>query len=217
MLAENLKNPVPGPRGFSRAFANPESDYPAMSKIDRVEVHEFAFELPDLGWDGSGFNIVYQPGNRLALSKYALVIRTADGGKGEYVALWGGTPMALGQTLALAPHLIGRDAHQRERIYDDFKRALRQYDHMGFGCIDIALWDWAGKQFGAPVARLLGDFRERLPAYTGACPARATMWRLPSSATASATGRSRCMAGVTAMSLRSARQCSRSARRFAGE
>ena len=136
-----------------------------MSTIDRVEVHEFAFELDDLGWDAGGFNIVYQPGNQLSLSKYAIVICTADGGRGEYVALWGGTPMALGQTLSLAPQLLGRDAHQREKIYDDFKRAHRQYDHMGFGCIDIALWDWAGKHFNAPVARLLGGFRKRLPAY----------------------------------------------------
>jgi L-alanine-DL-glutamate epimerase-like enolase superfamily enzyme len=136
-----------------------------MSKIDRVEVHEFAFELADAGWDAGGFNIVFDPGNTLSLSKYALVIRTADGGQGEYVALWGGTPMALAQTLALAPHLLGRNAHGREKIYDDFKRAHRQFDHMGFGCIDIALWDWAGKQYGAPVSQLLGGFRERLPAY----------------------------------------------------
>ena len=122
-----------------------------MSIIDRVEIHEFSFPLADLGWDAGGFNIVYQPGNSLSLSKYAVVIRTGDGGRGEYVTLWGGTPMALGQTLALAPQLLGRDAHQREKIYDDFKRAHRQYDHMGFGCIDIALWDWAGKHFGAQV------------------------------------------------------------------
>ena len=136
-----------------------------MSKIDRVEVHEFSFDVADTGWDSGGFNIVYQPRNTLSLSKYAISIHTDDGGRGEYVALWGGTPMALGQTLALAPHLIGRDAHQREQIYDDFKRAHRQYDHMGFGCIDIALWDWAGKHYGAPVSRLLGGFRKRLPAY----------------------------------------------------
>jgi L-alanine-DL-glutamate epimerase-like enolase superfamily enzyme len=136
-----------------------------MSTIDRVEIHEFAFELADVGWDAGGFNIVYQPNNTLSLSKYAVVIRTADGGRGEYVTLWGGTPMALGQTLALAPQLLGRDAHQREKIYDDFKRAHRQYDHMGFGCIDIALWDWAGKHFNAPVSQLLGGFRTRLPAY----------------------------------------------------
>lgn len=136
-----------------------------MSTIDRVEVHEFTFDLADVGWDAGGFNIVYQPGNTLALSKYAVVIRTADGGRGEYVALWGGTPMALAQTLALAPHLLGRAAHQREKIYDDFKRAHRQYDHMGFGCIDIALWDLAGKQFNVPISKLLGGFRTSLPAY----------------------------------------------------
>ncbi len=136
-----------------------------MSTIDRVEVHEFTFDLADVGWDAGGFNIVYQPGNTLTLSKYAVVIRTADGGHGEYVALWGGTPMALAQTLALAPHLLGRDAHQREKIYDDFKRAHRQYDHMGFGCIDIALWDLAGKQFNVPISKLLGGFRTSLPAY----------------------------------------------------
>jgi L-alanine-DL-glutamate epimerase-like enolase superfamily enzyme len=136
-----------------------------MSTIDRVEVHEFTFDLADVGWDAGGFNIVYQPGNALTLSKYAVVIRTADGGRGEYVALWGGTPMALAQTLALVPHLLGRDAHQREKIYDDFKRAHRQYDHMGFGCIDIALWDLAGKQFNAPISKLLGGFRTSLPAY----------------------------------------------------
>jgi L-alanine-DL-glutamate epimerase-like enolase superfamily enzyme len=134
-----------------------------MSKIDRVEIHEFSFDVPDLAMDG--FNIVYDPGKKLTLSKYAVVVRTADGGRGEYVALWGGTQMALGQTLMLAPHLLGRGAHQREKIYDDFKRALRQYDHMGFGCIDIALWDWAGKQLNASVASLLGGWRERLPAY----------------------------------------------------
>jgi len=36
-----------------------------MSRINRVEVQEFAFELPDLGFDAGGFNIVYQPKNRL--------------------------------------------------------------------------------------------------------------------------------------------------------
>ncbi len=136
-----------------------------MSKIDRVEIHEFEFECSNLGWDGGGFNLVYQPGNKVKLSKYALVVRTVDGARGEYVALWGGTRMALGQTLALAPHLVGRNAHEREKIYDDFKRAHRQYDHMGFGCIDISLWDWAGKQYCAPVSRILGGFRKRLPAY----------------------------------------------------
>jgi len=136
-----------------------------MPKITRVELHAFSFDAEDLAPDGSGFNLVYSPGARTPLSKYALVIETAGGARGEYVALWGGTPMAFAQTLALAPHLVGRDAFAREQIFDDFKRAHRQYDHMGFGAIDICLWDLAGKAYGASVSALLGGYRKRLPAY----------------------------------------------------
>ena len=87
-----------------------------MSRLNRVEVQEFAFDLPDLGFDAGGFNIVYQPKNKLKLSKYAIAIETDDGARGEYVALWGGTKMALGQTLALAPHLLGRGLHRHRAV-----------------------------------------------------------------------------------------------------
>ena len=33
----------------------------------------------------------------------------------------------------LAPKLLGRNAEEREGIYDDFKRELRQFDHMDMG------------------------------------------------------------------------------------
>ena len=32
-------------------------------------------------------------------------------------------------------------------------------------CIDIALWDLMGKSAGQPVYKLLGGFREKVPAY----------------------------------------------------
>jgi L-alanine-DL-glutamate epimerase-like enolase superfamily enzyme len=73
--------------------------------------------------------------------------------------------MALGQTKMLAPHLVGRNALQRELIFDEFKRSLRQYDHMGQGMIDICLWDLAGKRYGASVSELLGGYRKKLPTY----------------------------------------------------
>lgn len=65
----------------------------------------------------------------------------------------------------LVRHLPGRDAYERELIYNEFKRALRQYDHMGHGFLDIALWDLVGKATGLSVSALLGGWRKRLPAY----------------------------------------------------
>jgi L-alanine-DL-glutamate epimerase-like enolase superfamily enzyme len=140
-----------------------------MSRIDRVEVHSFTYEVPNLGLPRHGAagvaNVEYMKGGRLPTSRYAIRIATDDGLVGEYVTHWVGTPASLAQTIMLAPHLIGRDPETRELIYDDLKRELRAYDHMGHGPLDIALWDLAGKKYGTSVATLLGGFRKRLPTY----------------------------------------------------
>lgn len=136
-----------------------------MSKIEHVVVQEITYEADDVGFDQGGFDFVYVPGNRQKMTRYALTIETTDGCRGEYVGVWGATPMAMAQTVMLASRLPGRDAWQRELINDEFKRALRQYDHMGHGMIDIVLWDWAGKRLGTSVSNLLGGFRKRLPTY----------------------------------------------------
>ena len=82
-------------------------------------------------------------------TRYAVTIDSSDGARGAYVTHWVGTPSALAQTLMLAPHLLGRDPDAREAIYDDLKREVRAYDHMGHGPLDIALWDLAGKRLGS--------------------------------------------------------------------
>jgi len=140
-----------------------------MSRIDRVEIHAFTFEINNLGLPAHGAagvgNWVYMPESRVEASRYAVRIRTDDGLAGEYVTHWVGTPSAMAQSTMLAPHLIGRDPETREEIYDDLKREVRAYDHMGHGPLDIALWDLAGKKYGTSVAKLLGAFRTRLPTY----------------------------------------------------
>lgn len=138
-----------------------------MSKINRVEIHEFEYEVRNLAaaTEHTHNHVAYLKGARMTLSKYAVVIEADDGSRGEYVALWGGTRPALAQSLMLAPNLLGRDPAMREEIYDDFKRLLHHFDHMGHGPIDIALWDLEGKRLGASVARLLGGYRNRLKAY----------------------------------------------------
>jgi L-alanine-DL-glutamate epimerase-like enolase superfamily enzyme len=145
------------------------------SIISRVEIVEFTFDVRNLGVpEGTktehsggtpGGAIEYAPGQHATMSRYAVVIETADGCRGEYVTHYVGTRSALGQSLMLAPGLIGRDAEAREGLYDDMKRELRQYDHMGHGPIDIALWDLAGKKYGTSVAKMLGGYRKRLLAY----------------------------------------------------
>jgi L-alanine-DL-glutamate epimerase-like enolase superfamily enzyme len=136
-----------------------------MPRIVKVEVHEFEYTAENVALGNGGFDLVQAPGRSMVLSKFAVVIEAEGGLRGEYAGLWGATKMSLAQTLMLAPHLIGRNPFHREHIYDEFKRALRQYDHMGHGFLDIALWDLTGKAAGLSVSDLLGGWRERLPAY----------------------------------------------------
>lgn len=136
-----------------------------MSRIRKVEIHEFDFKVENLTRSGLHQSITYKKGSRLTLSRYAVVIYTDDGLCGEYVTHWVGSQAAMAQTLTLAPLLIGRNADERIGIYEDLKREIRQLDHMGHGPLDIALWDLAGKKLGVSVSQLLGGYRKSLPAY----------------------------------------------------
>lgn len=140
-----------------------------MSTITEVDVLPFAFEVGDLSLvvdKASGISsTVFAKGEKRRVMRYAVAIRTDDGFEGRYVTHWVGTQSALGQTIMLAPKLLGRNPEHRELIYDDLKREARAYDHMGHGPLDIALWDLAGRKYGTSIASLLGAHRERLPTY----------------------------------------------------
>ena len=140
-----------------------------MTHIIRVELLRFSFEveglaLPAHGAAGVG-NLVARKGARMPAQRWAIRIETADGARGEYVTHWVGTPASFAQAAMLAPHLIGRDPDRREEIWQDLRREIRAYDHMGHGPIDIALWDLQAKRLGTSVGALLGAFRTRLPTY----------------------------------------------------
>lgn len=140
-----------------------------MSIINRVEIHTFSFDIGNVGLGahsatGVG-NLIHLPGAKFKATRFAIRIVCDDGAQGEYVTHWVSTPSTLGQMQMLAPNLIGRDPEERELIYDDLKREVRAYDHMGHGPLDIALWDLAGKKHNMSVARMIGAFRKRLPTY----------------------------------------------------
>ncbi len=139
-----------------------------MAKITRVTLTEFGFTTENIGLEtaaaGVG-NMAYVPGERFTAKRFAVGIDTDEGVRGEYVVSWVGTPSTYAQAGMLAPLMIGRDPEHRERIYDDLKREVRAYDHMGHGPLDIALWDLCGKLRGTSVKAMLGGFRDRLPTY----------------------------------------------------
>ncbi len=91
-----------------------------------------------------------------------MTIETEAGITGEYA---GGVGVSYAQVAMVAQYLIGKNALEREKIWNDLKRALRKHDKFGMGPIDCALWDIAGKAYGVPVYELLGGYRKKLPAY----------------------------------------------------
>jgi len=62
--------------------------------------------------------------------------------------------------------LIGEDPLDRERIWQKFWRNLRTSRlGLAIGPVDCALWDIFGKISDAPVYKLLGGMRDKIPAY----------------------------------------------------
>jgi L-alanine-DL-glutamate epimerase-like enolase superfamily enzyme len=129
--------------------------------ITKIESVSFETTLHDMGRDYNGFNLVYEPGSVLTGTRSVLLIHTSLGIVGETPA--GGDCFA---TLPMyAEYLIGKNALERERIYQDVKRALRQMARIGMAHVDVALWDIAGKLYDAPIWELLGGHIRPLKCY----------------------------------------------------
>ena len=131
-------------------------------KITRIEVHSWASELPDLGRDYNGFNMVYEPGGSLTLKGFIYRVFTDVGIIGESAD---SNALDVAALPVFANYLFGKSALERERIYTDVNRGLRQTARVGYAPVDIALWDIAGKFYDAPIHKLLGGWKDRLPAY----------------------------------------------------
>lgn len=90
-------------------------------------------------------------------------IRTQDGLEGT---VFGGSERLVA---AAREQLTGHDPFQREAITALLQKAGRldqdALSDRNLGLLDQALWDLAGKATGLPVYKLLGGFRDRVPAY----------------------------------------------------
>ena len=141
-----------------------------MSKIERIIVQTYAYRLDDFGPSMS----TYAPGVSMDVTKFVVTVETEDGLRGSYAPHYGATPQALAQVNAMAPGLVGRSAEEREDIFERLKLGFRHFDKVGIAALDAALWDWAGKRYGASISELLGGYRKRLPVYASTTPGQRT-------------------------------------------
>jgi L-alanine-DL-glutamate epimerase-like enolase superfamily enzyme len=102
-----------------------------------------------------------------------LRIQTADGieSPGVLGSSWGREQLEWDARTFKAqwgPELVGTNALDREYVWHKLWMA-RRYFHMPstapLALIDELLWDLAGQKAGLPVHKLLGGFRDRVPAY----------------------------------------------------
>jgi L-alanine-DL-glutamate epimerase-like enolase superfamily enzyme len=132
-------------------------------RISEIEIHEFAYEMDDVG--GYAGHRRYVPGSTMRSPGFVLTIRTADGTEGHYRGFMF-TPPMVAQIRMVAPELlVGRDPLEREGIWQELWQALRHTDHLGVGPIDVALWDLAGRHYDESISSLLGGYRQEIPAY----------------------------------------------------
>ena len=132
-------------------------------KITDVTLNLFAWDdFPPTSYGAHTWR--FSCGSKLGL----LTITTGDGITGHAFLGSAFYPADLdGPSLMryLKPILLGQNPLDRERLYKAMWKRVRTTTVRAIGAVDIALWDIAGKAAGLPIHRLLGSYRDRVPAY----------------------------------------------------
>lgn len=134
-------------------------------KITHVEVHRIDVPVadPPFQWR-EGLSGSPRTGDGAVLR-----IGTDSGAEGVAVFARPGAHATLSDLVEriFREELVGADPFQREWIWHRIWELDRIHELPlpTLGLIDIALWDLAGRVYGEPVWRLLGGFREAIPAY----------------------------------------------------
>jgi L-alanine-DL-glutamate epimerase-like enolase superfamily enzyme len=133
-------------------------------KIERVQGTVFHY-LTSRSVDSAGHS---HPGPEKRANMAMVTITADDGSKGY----------AFGPPEVVRPHileafarkvLIGQDPFDRERLWQDLVHWQRgsagQLTDRALAVIEQALWDLAGRALNTPVYKLLGAYRDKVPAY----------------------------------------------------
>jgi L-alanine-DL-glutamate epimerase-like enolase superfamily enzyme len=110
---------------------------------------------------------------RVRINPVVVRMLAKDGTEGLGLAFtWNDRQVAsLKTTLEdLKETIIGQEIFRSEEAWQKLWQDTNHMGHTGYGiyalsAIDMALWDLKGKVLGMPVSRLLGGYKERVPAY----------------------------------------------------
>ena len=106
-------------------------------------------------------------GSAQARTTAVLRLTSDDGAVGEAYHEWSGPMLADIVDRVLREELVGERADRREWLWQRLWELDRteEFPIWLFGIVDVAVWDLEGRVLGVPVHRLLGTYREAIPAY----------------------------------------------------
>src|SRR6187551_2172976 len=106
-------------------------------------------------------------GSAKARTTAVLRITTDGGAVGEAYHEWSGGMLADIVDRVLRDELVGERADRREWLWQRLWELDRteEFPIWLFGVVDVALWDLEGRVLGVPIHRLLGTYRDSIPAY----------------------------------------------------
>jgi L-alanine-DL-glutamate epimerase-like enolase superfamily enzyme len=134
-------------------------------RIDNIDVITFSY-VSRMFSDAEGHS---HPGPEHKAHQSIVRITTTDGVEGHAVVGIGLPPGSAFLPEPVRGTIIGEDPLSRERIWQQLRQFQRLYrsalPDRTISAIDLALWDLAGKAAGLPASKLLGGFREKVPAY----------------------------------------------------
>lgn len=134
-------------------------------KIETIQGQVFVFPSYRCS-DSAGHS---HPSETVTEAKMALLTITADDGtQGRILA-----PVEVVRPFVLDSFarkvLIGQDPFDRERLWHALEQWQRgsagQLTDRALAAFEQALWDLAGRKLGLPVYKLIGGFRDKVPAY----------------------------------------------------
>jgi L-alanine-DL-glutamate epimerase-like enolase superfamily enzyme len=143
---------------------------------ERVRITDLKVTVVELPGNARRLEIIPVPDQRLRYThravpsadpNYELFLRVATNEGIEGVCTCGAPELSSKVLDVLRTQVVGTDPLRREEIYQRLHRGTRWvYQTPGwFGNFDNCLWDIAGKAAGLPVCKLLGQVRDRIPAY----------------------------------------------------